>query len=1244
MGDKIRYQVYSPYSDVSNPFSDSNYEELELETQVKSKKDRLKPSVNLYQYLEYSDVLFVIIGSLMMCFSAVSTPLQTMIYGNIFLKLSNYIAGAYSSLNEFMKEIILSCGIIILLGFIKMITLWLGVSLWMILGERQQLRARLQLFYLSFYKDIEWYDTTQNLMGEVTQVNRCIEEIRSGTAEVTALIVQNLALVISLFVTSISNSWSLTLIILASAPLMALIGIVFSRLIYNAATRENSASSKASKVLDWFLESQNTVRLFNGKYTDIIRFNKLVDLSSREFFKFANLTSANMSLLRFFSLMMFVQGLWYGNYEIQKGKITINELFTCFTSCLLLGSSIFELSSLFNVIVKSKAAMVELQDFVGSILEDNICNDINPAEARGGIEFENVYFRYSKNDSCTLKDLNIKIQPNKFNFIIGKSGAGKSTLVNLLLNFYKPTSGVIRIDGENLSDHSKRWVSDNITLIQQTPSIFHLSLKDNIGIAVSNKFESLKNIPNYMIVEACVFAQLGSLIDQLDYGLYSKLLPTSLSGGQKQRVAIARAKIRNTPILILDEALSALDIRTRSFVLNNIRKWRLGKTTIYITHDFSQIQPQDYVLMLNQGTVFYEGYLPDQTLYLNSGVNKQIQKLGLGPVDSRSSQQGISSEVLNITNNENVKILSIFTIMKRFLRMSDNKITLFIGMFIALLCGLSGPVFSFTFSKLLSIMVEASLGKRVQHDLVIWSCVVMMISLFDSLTNYLSLYLIYRVSEQYINHVRKLAFCAISGQGVSFFKSNNSAEVTALIMNDTRDFRAFIAEFLTISINLVSMVILGVVWSIIIGWKVSLVGFAFIPLISIITGIYSLLLEKAENNYKFKIFDVENHNHEVISEIKSILNLCAAKFFMQKFEYQLLEVRKVGISRAIYTGFGISLYELCSSVTIGIVLFYGFQLVGKAEYTINQLLQVITLINFTILSSSTLIRQYPDLAKGQRAATFIFNIIELLPSHIENCGQLRPSFPTSKIIKFDKVSFRYPTTITTNILLDISFEIESNEIIAIVGESGSGKTTIASLLMRLYGVTNGKIEIANIDIEDIDIDWLRDSVSIVPQNPSFFEGTIYENLVYGLTQFKIVQADINECLKLSGMGEEIELLPRGIDTIMGEGSNANFSSGQLQRLAIARALVRKPSILILDECCSNLDYENISRVQSLIKNMMKSKKQLTIILITHDDSMMKLARRVIVLKQGRIAEEGAFDKLYGNKGELYNIINKKQLF
>ncbi|EGW31761.1 ATP-dependent permease [Spathaspora passalidarum NRRL Y-27907] len=1215
------------------------------------------PNRNILMFFKKEDIPLAILGTILMCFSAVSTPLSTMIYGDTIGCLGEFYTGQLNY-HEFITKVRILCGALMGIGAAKMILVWFGISVWMRFGEVQQLRARKQLFNKLLHEEIKWYDRKQNLMGNISQVNRCIEELRGGNAEVMAMLVQTFALIIALVIMSFYQSWAITLVILASAPVMAFSGWWFGRLTYKAAEVENETTAEGSKVLDWCLVSPEIVRVFNGKYVEFSKFKAIVNSSAKAYYKLANAISANTAVLKFLTLMMFVQAFWFGIYLMSKGTITINQLITCFGSCLMLGSTVSGVTELLAVLNTAHAAAGKISTFLDMKDKDKDKFDfrenlnIYPSTCNGNISFNHVYFQYPSRDELILKDITFTLEPNTMNFIIGKSGSGKSTIPLLLMNIYDVQCGSIEIDSHPIQLLDPKYITQNLTLVQQNPTIFNKSIRENIALGVSDFFHQLEHVPEHLISDAAEFSLLHDLIE--DKGLDVQVSSSSLSGGQQQRIAIARAKLRDPPILILDEAFSALDFKNRNLLFDKIRQWRTGKTTIVITHEFNNIESEDYVILTEGGKVVSEGpfrVLQDEHFIQAYNFDEtEVESQETLTPDYKELPKSIyynyktSPYILKDLENQKVKeeekenIMGVFAILKYCSKSIETKWVIVVGIIISILNGATNPIFSSCFAQLLSSSIDASMGIGVNEELLKWSCISIGVAFFIGLSGYVSQFILAYASERWIVSLRKTLFERINGQDMSFFDSEvvKPAEITALLMNDTRDLRNLISEFLQLIVNLITMVLVGLIWAIVVGWKLSLVGIAFVPLVLILTGFYGLVLNSTENDYKSSIAKLENNLYQVVSTIKTIRIYNMLRYFSNSFDNRVHEVQNVGIGRAIKTGIGLAVNDLLASVATATVLYFGMTLAGRSEYTSNQFMQVVSLLTFTLTNASSLLSQLPEISRGQRAGTLIVKLLENSAlSKVENNGILKPTVVPDNIITFDHIEFAYPFK-KQRILCDFSCEIQKNELIGIVGESGAGKSTIVSLLTRLYGTHSNQVKFFDEDIASVDIDWLRYTIGLVPQFPKFFEGTIYENLTYGMSpSVQISYPLLEEVLKMVGIYDFVVTLPEGLQTQIGEGSNSLVSGGQLQRLSIARALIRRPKVLIFDECTSNLDPLNSQHIIELIKKQLAG--NYTIIIITHDKEMMKITDRLIVLKGGRVCESGKYNQLLATNGELTRI-------
>lgn len=243
-------------------------------------------------------------------------------------------------------------------------------------------------------------------------------------------------------------------------------------------------------------------------------------------------------------------------------------------------------------------------------------------------------------------------------------------------------------------------------------------------------------------------------------------------------------------------------------------------------------------------------------------------------------------------------------------------------------------------------------------------------------------------------------------------------------------------------------------------------------------------------------------------------------------------------------------------------------------------------------------------------------------------------------IKFNHITFRYPSRPDAVVLKDVSITIPKGSCTAVVGRSGSGKSTIASLLLSLYEAPLSKgtlptVSLGGVDIRRLHTPTLRSLISTVSQSPTIFPGTIEANITYGLDPESDTELtkprNVHAAAKAAGIHEFISSLPGGYFTVVGDGG-VGLSGGQAQRIVIARALVRQPQILVLDEATSSLDPESAELIRRTVQKLVTARQGLTLVIITHAREMMEIADNVVVLDQGCVVEEGEYGVLAGRLG------------
>jgi ATP-binding cassette subfamily B (MDR/TAP) protein 1 len=608
--DHNRRRSRRPFSGISN----TNSAKLsEAASDATTSEDAAKaPWRSLFFFTTKSNQPTLITGILFSVMAGAAPPINAWIQGKIFESFSLLGAGQLTGeelYNGDRKYVLFFVG----LAAATWVVNAGESSCWMTFGELQAKGARDRLFHGLLEKEIEWYDLRKHGIGALLpRLQVQIRELQLATSQPLGGLFQLVSTLVLSLAQAFYFSWDLTLVTISSVPVIMSGVIWIGRPIQNALTNQQSRLTEAQKYLRSTFSAIETVKCFNGQEIELGKYIKKVKEAASWYFRVANIHAIQMGFLVFLASTIFVQGFFYGGILIDKQKKTTADVMTCFLSAIAAFQAVQGILPNMIVLEKGRAAgstlrmvMAEVQG--GAAVKTNSAHLERPAECKGDIDVRNLSFAYpTRPNQLALDNISMSIPSGEITYLIGKSGSGKSTLSQLLLRFYSSPEGSIAVDGVPLDDLDVGWLRSNTTLVEQTSLLFNDTVFKNVAFGRHD----LDNVTKDEVMEAIEFALLQLMITDMPEGLDTMVgyKGGAMSGGQRQRMALARARIRDTPILILDESTSALDHISRTLMMDAIRRWRQGKTTIIITHDISQILADDYVFVLEQGRLVQEGF------------------------------------------------------------------------------------------------------------------------------------------------------------------------------------------------------------------------------------------------------------------------------------------------------------------------------------------------------------------------------------------------------------------------------------------------------------------------------------------------------------------------------------------------------------------------------------------------------------------------------------------------------------
>ncbi|KUJ18851.1 P-loop containing nucleoside triphosphate hydrolase protein [Mollisia scopiformis] len=575
---------------------------------------------------------------------------------------------------------------------------------------------------------------------------------------------------------------------------------------------------------------------------------------------------------------------------------------------------------------------------------------------------------------------------------------------------------------------------------------------------------------------------------------------------------------------------------------------------------------------------------------------------------------------------------------------------LVLGFLAALIVGASTPAFAYVFTQLLEVYY---LPSNRGMEALKWALILLGIGVVDAVSVFSMHYALEHSGQAWVNKLRVEALKRILRQPRSWFdkERNSAANLNAYLDRNAEEMRNLIGRFAGPIFTTFWMLGISLVWSMVISWKLTLVAVACGPAMYVLIQVFNLVSGKWEEKCNKASEHTGSIFTETFSNIRVVRALTLESYFKRKYENAAVDTYKIGMSRAIYTGAFFGLGDTMSYLLTASVFYYGAVIITSGQLDVTTVLQVVNLLMFGIANAMAMLMLVPQLSSSRTAATYMLHLANLpLHNTPETMGKKRLKSPFP--IAFSNLSFTYPLQ-RKPILQNISLNFQPGTCTGIVGPSGSGKSTISSLLLGLYTPNPAPVDklaplsFAGVPITQCNMASLRNQISIVAQQPLLFPCSVLSNIIYGLPEGSSY-ANLNSAMQAArdaGIHDFIMSLPNCYATIVGEGG-MSVSSGQAQRIAIARALVRRPRILILDEATSALDAISAEAIRQTVRLLIQRGKDardggVAVIIITHAVEMMRICDQIVMIENGKMVESGGFDELRSKDGAFAGLIGSK---
>ncbi|KAG2726673.1 hypothetical protein I3760_01G124800 [Carya illinoinensis] len=1099
------------------------------------------PYYKLFSFADSLDYLLMFVGTVAAVGSGISMPFMTIIFGDTI----DSFGGTVNTKDVVHKVSKMSLNFVYLaLG--SGVASFFQMACWMVTGERQAARIRSLYLKTILRQDIGFFDKEAKTGEIVGRMSGDTVLIQDALGEKVGKFIQLVATFVGGFVIAFVKGWLLALVLLSSFPPLVISAAAMSIIIGKMASQGQTAYSVAATVVEQTIGSIRTVASYTGEKEAITKYKKSLTKAYKSGIQEGLAAGLGLGAATFIMFCSYALAIWFGGKMILEkgytGGDVINVLFAVLTGSVSLGQA----SPCMSAFAAGQAAAFKMFETINRKPKIDAYNTegLQLDDIRGDIELRDVHFSYpARPEEQIFSGFSLSIPSGTTAALVGQSGSGKSTVINLIERFYDPQAGEVLIDNINLREFQLKWIRKKIGLVSQEPVLFTSSIKDNIAYGKDGATTE-------EIRAAVELANAAKFIDKLPQGLDTMVGEhgTQLSGGQKQRVAIARAILKDPRILLLDEATSALDAESERIVQEALDRIMTNRTTIIIAHRLSTVRNADMIAVIHQGkivekgthseltkepegpysqlirlqdlsTVSEQNALDDQDMLqpMNSVRNLSQQFSLLRSISQKSSEIGNSSrhsfsitfgvpttsmlETEPIESNAQALAPSQLPPEVSLCRLAYlNKpeiIVLLLGSIAAVANGVIFPVLGIVISGMIKTFYEPR--DELRKDSKFWALIFVLLGVASLLAQPSKSYFFAVAGCKLIRRIRLMCFKKVVYMEVSWFDEpeHSSGALGARLSADAESMRGLVGDALALLVQNIASAIAGLVIAFTTNWILALIIFVLLPLIGVSGYLRMEFMKGFSANAKKMYEEASQVANDAVGSIRIVSSFCAEEKVMELYHRKCEGPIKTGIRQGLISGVGFGLSFFLLFAVYACSFYVGARLVEDGKTTFSEVFRVfftLTMAAVGIAQSSSLA---PDASKAKSSAASIFAILD----RKSKTNSSDTSGTTIENLKGDielhHVSFRYPMRPEVQIFRDLCLAIHFGKMVALVGESGSGKSTMISLLQRFYEPDSGHITLDGIEIQRLQLKWLRQQMGLVSQEPVLFNDTIWANIAYG---------------------------------------------------------------------------------------------------------------------------------------------------
>ncbi|PIN19671.1 Multidrug/pheromone exporter, ABC superfamily [Handroanthus impetiginosus] len=1230
------------------------------------KKEQNLPFYKLFLFADKYDYILMISGSVGAIIHGSSMPVFFLLFG----EMVNGFGKNQMDLHKMTHEVSKYALYFVYLGLVVCFSSYAEIACWMYTGERQVGALRKKYLEAVLKQDVGFFDTDARTGDIVFSVSTDTLLVQDAISEKVGNFIHYLSTFLAGLVVGFVSAWKLALLSVAVIPGIAFAGGLYAYTLTGLTSKSRESYASAGIIAEQSIAQVRTVYSYVGETKALNAYSDLIQNTLKLGYKAGMAKGLGLGCTYGIACMSWALVFWYAGVFIRNGQTDGGKAFTAIFSAIVGGMSLGQSFSNLGAFSKGKAAGYKLMEIIKQ--KPTIVQDASDGkclcQVNGNIEFKNVTFSYpSRPDIIIFRDFSVFFPAGKTVAVVGGSGSGKSTVVSLIERFYDPNQGEILLDDVDIKTLQLKWLRNQIGLVNQEPALFATTILENI----------LYGKPDATVAEveaAASAANAHSFITLLPNGYSTQVgeRGVQLSGGQKQRIAIARAMLKDPKILLLDEATSALDAGSESIVQEALDRLMVGRTTVVVAHRLSTIRNVDSIAVLQQGQVVETG-THEELIAKGAAYASLIrfqEMVGTRDFSNPSTRRTRSSQLSHSLSTKSLSLRSgsLRNLSYSYSTGADGRIEMVsnaetdrknpvpagyfcwllklnapewpysvMGAIGSVLSGFIGPTFALVMSNMIEVFYyknPAAMEQKTKEYVFIYIGA----GLYAVVAYLIQHYFFSIMGENLTTRVRRMMLAAILRNEVGWFdeEENNSSLLAARLATDAADVKAAIAERISVILQNMTSLLTSFMVAFIVEWRVSLLILGTFPLLVLANFAQQLSLKGFAGDTAKAHAKTSMIAGEGVSNIRTVAAFNAQEKVISLFSHELRVPQSQSLRRSQCSGLLFGLSQLTLYASEALILWYGAHLVSKGESTFSKVIKVFVVLVITANSVAETVSLAPEIIRGGEAVRSVFSILDR-PTRIDpDDSEAEPVESLRGEIEFRHVDFAYPSRPDVTVFKDFNLRIRAGRSQALVGASGSGKSSVIALIERFYDPIGGKVMIDGKDIRRLNLKSLRLKIGLVQQEPALFAGSIFDNIAYG--KDGATEAEVTEAARAANIHTFVSALPEGYKTLVGE-RGVQLSGGQKQRIAIARAILKDPSILLLDEATSALDAESECVLQEALERLMKGR---TTVLVAHRLSTIRGVDSIAVVQDGRSVEQGSHSELISRPDGAYSRLLKLQ--